>query len=120
MPATLKLTKSSLEDEFARQLKTASPVAALMCLCQHRFHPHRQWRFDFCWTSHQLAVEIQGGLYQSRKGPGGHNRGAQMEADYEKLAEAALLGWTVVQFGPKQVKSGYALNTTLKLLGATP
>lgn len=73
---------------------------------EYRFHPIRQWRFDFAWPDIKLAVEIEGGLYVQ----GRHARGAGIEKDAEKYAEALLEGWRVLRVSPKHVVSGRALN----------
>ena len=79
---------------------------------EYKFHPTRKWRFDFAWPEKKLAVEIQGGLYVN----GGHNRGAAMEKEYEKLGEAMKMGWNVYQCGPNMVKRGDAIQTIEVLL----
>ena len=60
---------------------------------QHfRFHPARQWEFDFAWPALKLAVEVDGA------GPGGmgrHQRHAGYVADCEKFEAALLAGWRV-------------------------
>ena len=66
----------------------------------------RKWRFDFAWPSAKVAVEVDGGIY----GQGRHNRGPTMEKDNEKLNKAATLGWVVLRFGPKAIKSGEAVG----------
>jgi hypothetical protein len=65
------------------------------------FHPKRKWRFDIAWP-HDLAVEVQGGLFTG----GRHVRGAALLDEYEKLSEAAILGWRVLLVTPKQVDNG--------------
>lgn len=57
---------------------------------EHRFHPTRRWRFDFCWPSKLVALEIDGrGRHQTPKG---------VRDDCEKLAAACALGWRVLRF----------------------
>jgi very-short-patch-repair endonuclease len=73
---------------------------------EYRFHPERRWRFDFAWPKAKVAVEVDGGIYKQ----GRHNRGAGMEADNEKLNQAASRGWVVLRFGPKAIKSGEAVG----------
>ena len=75
---------------------------------EHRFHPVRRWRFDFCWSDHKLAVEIEGGAWVQ----GRHNRGASFIKDMEKYNNAAILGWSLLRFTPQQVKSGEAARVT--------
>ena len=31
---------------------------------EYRFHPPRQWRFDFACPTKKLAIEIEGGHYE--------------------------------------------------------
>ena len=59
-----------------------------------------------------LAVEVDGGGFVQ----GRHSRGAGLEKDAEKFAEAAILGWTVIRVTPKQVQSGQALAWIERLL----
>jgi len=73
------------------------------CL-EHRFHPTRKWRFDAAWPALKLAVEVEGGAFVA----GRHSRGAAFEADCEKYAEAAILGWTVLRVTPRHVRNGTA------------
>ena len=46
-----------------------------------------------------VAIEVQGGLWIR----GGHNRGAQMKSDWEKLHEAQKLGWKMIYCEPKDL-----------------
>jgi very-short-patch-repair endonuclease len=73
---------------------------------EHRFHPTRLWRFDFAFVAFHVAAEIEGGIWIG----GRHVQAAGYEADSEKYAEAARLGWVVLRFTPGQVKSGYAVR----------
>lgn len=77
-----------------------------------RFHPSRKWRFDLAWPDKSLAVEVDGAVYTA----GRHTRGAGVEKDAEKFAEAMLLGWRVLRVTTGQVKSGQALNWIERLL----
>lgn len=80
---------------------------------EYRFHPERRWRFDFAIPSIKLAMEIDGGnriAVVSRGGKAVAVGRHTADADYEKLCEAAILGWRVLRFTPAQVKSGYAIG----------
>ena len=59
---------------------------------EHRFHPTRRWRFDFCWVDEKVAVEIDGLVYGGR---GGHQTVDGIGADAEKHEAARALGWVV-------------------------
>lgn len=62
--------------------------------------PDRKWKADFAWPDRKILVEVQGGLYIA----GGHNRGAQMENQYEKMNEAQKRGYRIFLFGPKALR----------------
>jgi len=79
---------------------------------EYKFHSARRWRFDFAWPEYMLAVEIEGGIWTN----GRHSRGAGMEADMEKYNEAGILGWTVLRFSSRMIKTGVAIETTIKAL----
>jgi len=68
--------------------------------------PKRRFRFDFCFRSAGLIVEIEGGTWSG----GRHTTGAGFRADCEKYNLASLEGWTVMRFTGDMVKSGLALN----------
>ena len=69
---------------------------------EHRFHPTRRWRFDYCWPELKIAVEVHGGTYTN----GRHTRGLGFTGDREKMNEAAIYGWTVLEVTTAHVRSG--------------
>src|ERR1017187_9921991 len=79
---------------------------------EYKFHPTRRWRFDFAFLDVLVATEVEGGVWTG----GRHGTGVGFTSDCEKYAEAALLGWRVLRFTPEQVKSGYAIECTKKLI----
>jgi len=98
---------SALEDQLVLQLKGAGLPDPDR---EFRFAKEamgRQWRFDLCWHDVKLAVEVDGGAYSG----GRHTRGAGFEGDAEKGNAAVELGWKVLHFTNKHIKSGYALET---------
>ena len=82
---------------------------------EYQFFPPRKFRFDYacctpCSTGDygwKLAVEIDGGIWTV----GRHTRGLGFQRDMEKLNLAAIEGWSVLRFTPKQVLSGQAEQT---------
>ena len=85
---------------------------------EYKFHPDRRWRFDLCWPNRMIAVEIDGGNRMAKiingraVAVGRHTQ----DADYEKMNEAAILGWRVLRFSPAQVKSGLAISAIERIL----
>jgi hypothetical protein len=69
---------------------------------EHRFHPTRRWRFDYAWPELKIAVEVHGGTYTN----GRHTRGGGFTVDREKMNEAAIYGWTVLEVTAAHVRSG--------------
>jgi hypothetical protein len=79
-----------------RQEKLPTPITEI------RFHPTRKWRFDLGWPMQKIGIEIHGSVYAN----GHHTRGKGFEDDREKMNEAQLLGWTVLEYSTGQVKQG--------------
>lgn len=104
------MSSSSLEALFLIHLKAEQLPAPER---EYRFHGQRRWRFDFAWPDQMLAVEIEGGIWTN----GRHTRGSGYEADAEKYNAAAELGWTVLRFTPRFVRSGEALAQVKRVLG---
>ncbi len=61
---------------------------------EHKFHPTRKWRIDFCWPAHKVAVEIEGGVFIG----GGHTRGLQFTQDCEKYNAMTMMGYRLLRF----------------------
>lgn len=86
--AKSNLAKKRLHDRVALQLYgLEKPISEL------RFHPSRKWRFDYAWPDKKVALEIHGATYRN----GRHTRGAGFAKDREKMNEAQLLGWIVIE-----------------------
>src|SRR4051812_26009325 len=94
---------SKLEEQLAYQIRVAKlPVPAR----EFVFAPPRRWRFDFAWLDRALAVEVEGGIFMA----GRHSRGAGFRADAEKYNTATLMGWRVLKFTDREIKTGEALT----------
>ncbi len=94
-------------DRKAQELKLRSDVIAQLIgfpkpVTEHLFHPTRKWRLDFAWPEHQIAIEVHGGVHSG----GRHTRGTGFTEDREKMNEAALMGWTVIEATSEQVRNG--------------
>jgi hypothetical protein len=78
---------------------------------EHKFHPDRRWRFDYCFPELMIAVEFEGGLWiDPNNSPAAHNRPIHFIKDMEKYNEAARLGWFVFRFTPTDANNGKAAN----------
>lgn len=100
------MNKSELEETFALHLKAEELPEPVR---EHKFHPFRNWRFDFAWLEYKLAVEIEGGTWMEK---GRHTSGSGFEKDTEKYNAAALMGWTVLRFTASGVHKLLAIQTT--------
>jgi hypothetical protein len=60
------------------------------------FHPEREWKLDLAWPGQKIALELHGGINDSRR-RGRHIRADGFTEDREKMNEAALLGWIVLE-----------------------
>lgn len=74
---------------------------------EYQFHPERDWRTDFAWPDHRLAVEIEGGSWIY----GRHNRATGFHEDMDKYNALAILGWHLLRFTPQDTESGKAIDT---------
>jgi hypothetical protein len=103
--------RSALVDALSAQIQAArlpKPQTEV------RFHPTRKWRLDLAWPDIYVGVEVHGGIWTE----GRHTRGAGFQADREKMNEAALLGWLVLEVTGDQIRSGQALAWVESALNA--
>jgi len=69
-------------------------------VAEYRFHPKRQWRFDYAVPEHMIAIEIEGGIFADKRL--GHSSGPAIKKDMEKYNMATLMGWRVFRYMPEQ------------------
>lgn len=98
---------------------------------EHYFAPPRLWRFDLAWPEQLIAIEIHGKVYASRPKfrwdgsfvhveggeSGRHTRGKGFTEDREKMNEALLLGWRVLEVTTAHVESGQAFAWLERIFG---
>ena len=60
----------------------------------------RKFRFDYCYTEHKLAIEIEGGIWIN----GRHNRASGFIKDMEKYNIACVLGYRILRFTIQDLK----------------
>ena len=80
---------------------------------EFRFHPTRQWRFDFAWPELMLALEVEGGTRKK----GRHQFHEGFTEDCHKYNEAAILGWRVLRYTTEMVAAGTAIDDVRAILG---
>lgn len=94
---------SELELIFAKQLTVLAIPAPQR---EFKFHPNRDWRFDYCWPEKKIAVEVQGMPHRIRE---------RFLGDVEKLAMAQIHGWRVLLVAGQDVRSGRAVSWLVTL-----
>ena len=72
---------------------------------EYRFYPKRKWKSDFAFPVQKVLVECEGGHWTA----GRHVRGKGFENDCEKYNMAAELGYIVLRYTSKTIKSGEAV-----------
>lgn len=103
------MSKSKLENQFKEQLRQSGIELSEE---QYIFHPTRKWRFDYAFPDQKVAVELHGGTWVQ----GRHTRGIGFQKDREKMNEAVMLGWRVVEATKEQLEEGMCLYWLSRLL----
>ena len=109
----------SQEEMFATQLQQVGIQFERQVLFA-KAEMGRLWKLDFGFRPYMLAVEIEG-IVPRRVGNefvagGRHGSVAGIIEDMDKYNSAALLGWTVLRFPQKYVRSRRAIDFTLMML----
>lgn len=76
------------------------------CVKEYRFHPVRQWRFDYALPMQKVALEVEGGVWTQ----GRHTRPQGFLGDIEKYNTATVMGWRVVRCVPDDLMTGKAID----------
>jgi len=100
-----KLTPSEVAfyEELAK-LNVGPPIKEYM------FHKKRNWRFDYYFKPHKIAVEVEGGVHTG----GRHVRGVGFMKDMEKYNEAACMGIFVLRAVPSElVRAAHLVQRTI-------
>jgi hypothetical protein len=66
---------------------------------EYRFHPIRKWRFDYAIPERKIAIEYNGIMSAKSR----HTTVIGYSNDLEKINQAQLLGWKVLQYTPLNV-----------------
>jgi hypothetical protein len=79
---------------------------------EYKFHSERKWRFDYCWPSKMIALEVEGGVFSN----GRHTRGTGFMNDIDKYNNAALLGWRLIRTTPSYLTSQLNIELIKEIL----
>lgn len=104
---------SHLEEQMLSLLKSSKLEFGMVR--EYKFHPIRKWRLDFAWPDKKIGIEVHGGVWSGKFG--GHTSGAGRIRDMEKMNEAVILGWSVIEVTSVHLKNGMAIDWAKKLLG---
>lgn len=77
---------------------------------EHRFWPERKFRFDLAYPDRKIAIEIDSMVHRTK---------GRFVSDVVKYREAAIQGWCVLRFLPKEVRSGAALDDIKRVVAAS-
>lgn len=123
-------------EEESRKRMSAEELFGFQCrsrklpsvVAEHQFAKcfKRRWRFDWAFLPpFMVAVEIEGLTVAPRCRRchprelvvlGRHASIGGIKGDMEKYNTAALLGWTVLRFEPKDVPTKRAIDMTMRVL----
>ena len=75
------------------------------CWAEYPFHPTRRFRFDYAFPRVKIAVEVDGGLFNSYQGKhaGRHSGGMGQKIDMDKGNLACSGDWLVFHFIPDEM-----------------
>ena len=79
---------------------------------EYRFHPSREWRFDFAVPEAKVAIEVEGGVWNS----GRHFRPEGFLRDMEKYNEAAACGWLLIRVTPSDLLNLYTIHLIIRAI----
>ena len=82
-----------MEKNFSPLEREIYNLTGLETKREYRFHPTREWRFDFAIPAVRVAIEVEGGVWNG----GRHFRPEGYLRDMEKYNEAAACGWLVIR-----------------------
>lgn len=94
---------SNLEESLLSQIREAGLPEPVR---EHIFAPPRRWRFDFCWPTRMIAVEVEGGVWIK----GRHTRGSGFVGDIAKYNRAVKDKWAVYRVYNTMIQDGSAIQ----------
>ena len=106
---TKVLGELTAEEMLHKGLQARFLVAG--CQLQYRFHPERQWRWDFAWPELNVAIEYDGFVMVKQADGkvhlrGGHATISGIRKSHAKGNAAAVLGWVVLRCDADAMRKG--------------
>lgn len=96
-----------IRDEYDIFRKSVEKELSIALVPEYKFHNSRKWRFDFAIPDLHIAIEVEGGIFIY----GRHNHAASMLKDFEKYNAAAIDGWKILKFTPRQLNESKTIET---------
>ena len=103
-----------MERSYSPLNEAVRRYTGLEVVAEHRFHPSREWRFDFAVPAARVAVEVEGGIWNG----GRHFRPEGWRRDLEKYNEAAACGWLVIRITPADLLSVRTLQWIVRAVNS--
>lgn len=86
----------------------------LEVVSEYRFHPSREWRFDYAVPAARVAIEVEGSLWNG----GRHIRPEGFLRDIEKYNEAAACGWKLIRTTPADLLKIKTLQLIIRTINS--
>lgn len=102
-----------METSFSLIERLVWKYAGQRVVAEYRFHPAREWRFDFAIPARHVAIEVEGGAFIG----GRHIRPDGYLRDMEKYNEAAAAGWLLIRVLPAELLSVRTLRLIVRACG---
>lgn len=90
-----------IEKHYSPLKRLVKKHTGYIVVAEWRFHPTREWRFDFAIPDRRIAIEVEGGIWNG----GRHIRPEGFLRDMEKYNEAAAAGWLLIRVAPAELLS---------------
>ncbi len=115
------IKQSHLERAWPVLIKRRLPAQAESILAdmvaEYKFTNSRKWKFDFAWPELKIAVELHG-ISDSSGGGGRHLRPIGFTNDREKMNDAGIQGWIILEITTISLKSNIPFLQLLRAFEA--
>ncbi|MBO9657522.1 MAG: hypothetical protein J7527_01730 [Chitinophagaceae bacterium] len=103
-PKPIKNDRSKEKIWLDLNLRVWGLERGLAMVTEHRFHPERKWRFDWCFPDSDVMIAVEyEGIFG--KGKSRHTTVNGYTGDTEKYNSASALGWKVFRVTAKNYKT---------------